>query len=194
MQFLVNRCTRNKIIFSVLALMLATLLAWCLVTVLEQYVKAQQAQESALTVSKPHKSLEQRKRDITAYLAAKYKKQTLVVRNYVDLAFHEADKHPDVEPELILAIIQKESSMGHKLHSNYGAEGVMQVVRRFHKEKVAHKESLMNPKVNIRVGAKILQEYIAQKGDIRPALVKYSGNADGYADFVLREKAVLKSI
>lgn len=136
---------------------------------------------------------EARRALITAHLASKYKRHEDAVRMYVDLAFEEAQKHPDVTPELILAVIQKESSLRPWVKSNYGAEGLMQVVRRWHPEKVQDEESLLEPDVNIRVGAQILQEYIRQKqGDLKAALVKYSGNAKGYANYVLAEATVLQ--
>ncbi len=80
------------------------------------------------------------------------------------------------------------------MRSKYGAEGAMHVVRRFHPEKLSKKESLMTPGVNVRVGAQILQEYITETGAIEPALVKYSGKANGYAEFVMRETKVLQAI
>lgn len=138
--------------------------------------------------------IESRKKAITYYLSAKYKKQADEVRRYVDLAWLEARKHRDVEPELILAVIQKESSLKPHASNKYGAKGLMQVVPRWHPEKLAKSESLLDPKVNIRVGSQILQEYVAQKGRLDVALVKYSGNAKGYAEFVLREAQVLKAI
>lgn len=140
------------------------------------------------------KSPEERKNAITDYLAHRHRQNKALVRHYVDLAFAEAQKHPDVEPELILAVIQKESSMGKRLRSAYGAVGVMQVVRRFHRDKLQQGESLLRPDVNIRVGSRILQAYIEEHGQLRTALARYSGNARGYADFVLREKNQLKAI
>lgn len=199
MQFLVRRCVRNQVIFSVAALLVSLALVWSLASVLkpffvEQQARFQQPPQAVAEPAKPKKSLEQRKRDITHYLAAKYKKHANVVRMYVDTAFQESKKNPDVKPELILAIIQKESSLSHEIKNRYGAEGLMQVVRRYHREKLERKESLLNPKVNIRVGAQIMQEYIDHHGGLAPALVRYSGNANGYADFVLREMAILQAI
>lgn len=201
MQFLVHRCVRNQVIFSVAGILLALAMVWSLSSILKPYFEQQQAklqqkqtQQAAASPAKPKKTLEQRKRDITQYLAAKYKKHSNLVRMYVDIAFRESKKNPDVKPELILAIIQKESSLSHEIKNRYGAEGLMQVVRRYHREKLERKESLLNPKVNIRVGAQIMQEYINHHGDLVPALVRYSGNANGYADFVLREMAVLQAI
>lgn len=135
-----------------------------------------------------------RQEAITAYLASKYRQTPESVRNYVAYAWKEAARHNNVTPELILAVIQKESSMRPMQMSNYGAEGLMQVVRRWHPEKLSERESLMDDKVNIRVGAQILEEYIKREGVVSKALVKYSGNARGYSEFVIREAKVLESI
>jgi soluble lytic murein transglycosylase-like protein len=179
--------------------MLGGLLVWALVQVVqpkpvlfEPYIIELPA--AAEPVEKPQKTVANRKRDITQYLASKYKVPSDVAHQYVNLAWQESARHPGVEPELILAVIQKESSLRRKVVSGYGAEGLMQVVRREHPEKVGDKESLLDPHVNIRVGAQILEEYIKQTGDEEPALVKYSGNAKGYADFVMHEKKVLQDI
>lgn len=136
-----------------------------------------------------------RKEAITEYLAAKYKKEPETVRAYVETAFTESSKHPDVTPELILAVIQKESSLNEDAVSNFGAQGLMQVVPRFHGEKLRAKESLYDAHVNIRVGAAVLQEYMSRaRGDLRRALQKYSGDARGYYDYVVHETSRLKDI
>ncbi|WP_060064920.1 transglycosylase SLT domain-containing protein [Burkholderia ubonensis] len=197
MQFLVKRCVRNQVILAASGLLLAAGLLYSFVWVLQTWtppIPTTAQREVTGVIEKPRKSVEQRKQAITSYLATRYKQHSKVVRSYVDLAWRESAKHPGVEPELILAVIQKESSLSAKASNSYGAQGLMQVVRRWHPEKVGHKESLMDPRVNIRVGAQILKQYIDEKGRIEPALVKYSGNASGYADFVMREKRVLQEI
>ena len=143
---------------------------------------------------RPKESVEQRKRAITLYLSEKYKVKRWIVRSYVDIAWRESAKHPGVEPELLLAVMQRESSLCPLVANSYGAEGLMQVVRRWHPEKLGTRESLKDPRVNIRVGAQILQEYIKEKGRLEPALVKYSGDAPGYATFVLNARKILKSL
>ena len=190
---------RGQVYLAFPGFMLGGLLVWALVQVVqpkpvlfEPYIIELPA--AAEPVEKPQKTVANRKRDITQYLASKYKVPTDVAHQYVNLAWRESARHPGVEPELILAVIQKESSLRRKVVSGYGAEGLMQVVRREHPEKVGDKESLLDPHVNIRVGAQILEEYIKQTGDEEPALVKYSGNAKGYADFVMHEKKVLQDI
>ncbi len=111
MRFLVHRCVRNQAIFLVAGLLLFLALTWGLTSIFQRVPVAPPADPSP--VATPHrKSMEERKRDITSYLSRKYKKHSDMVRRYVDLAFQEADKHPDVDPELILAVMQKESSMG----------------------------------------------------------------------------------
>lgn len=135
-----------------------------------------------------------RKSAIASHLAALYRVPLERVQTYVELAWAESAKHPNVTPELILAVIQKESSLRPKAQSGYGAQGLMQIVRRWHPEKLTEAESLMEARVNIRVGATILQEYINKKGNLRDALVKYSGNASGYAEFVLHKSRELQMI
>ena len=136
-----------------------------------------------------------RKVAITEYLADKYDRDPVNVRTYVDLAWAESKKNPALSPELILAVIQKESSLREDAQSRYGAQGLMQVVPRWHREKLHEAESLFTAQVNIRVGAEILQKYVSEmNGDMGRALKKYSGNARGYADFVLREARAMKDI
>lgn len=148
-----------------------------------------------LDVSDGLNSLDYPRREaIAKHLAQRYKQPLPVVRRYVELAWLEADKHPFVEPELVLAVMQKESSLRSHVESSYGAQGLMQVVARKHPEKVANGESLLDPRVNIRVGTRILQEYIQKERKLDKALVKYSGNAKNYAQTVLHEASVLKAI
>lgn len=194
MLFNVKRSGCSYLFCAVSGLVLAAGLLWVLVRVLQLPPAPPEVPNRVISVEQPSKSVEQRKRAITSYLAARYKQHTKVVRSYVDMAWRESAKHPAVAPELILAVIQKESSLRPQVSSTYGAQGLMQVVRRWHPEKVGRKESLLDPRVNIRVGAQILQQYIEEKGHVEEALVKYSGNATGYADFVIREKNVLQQI
>lgn len=193
MQFLVKRCLRNQIILFIGGPLVIVALLWSLVNVLQ--VLAPQPVQSGPSVEEvAQQRVEHRKQAIASYLAAKYRQHKEVVRSYVDLAWRESAKHPDVPPEMVLAIMTKESSLISTAKSKYGAEGLMQVVPRWHPEKLSKKESLMNPRVNVRVGTQILQQYIKEKGRIELALVKYSGNAPGYADFVLQQTALLQAI
>ncbi len=196
-----TRSVRGQLFLAFPGFAIAALLVWILIRVVhprppmfEPFI-IEELPVAAYPVDKPMKSLAERKRHITQYLAEKYKVPKDEATQYVNLAWRESARHPGVEPELILAVIQKESSLRRKVVSGYGAEGLMQVVRREHPEKLGRKESLADPHVNIRVGAQILEQYIKESnGNEEPALVKYSGNAKGYADFVMHEKKVLQNI
>lgn len=80
-----------------------------------------------------------------------------------------------VDLKLILAIIRNESRFVHNAQSSYGAKGLMQVVPRWHHDKLKGR----NPKaidVNIAVGTQILQDcFKSRKGNFTRALSCYSG-------------------
>jgi soluble lytic murein transglycosylase-like protein len=129
------------------------------------------------------------------YLSEKWGYAPATVRKYVNLAWEEADKREGLEPELLIAIMQKESSLSPRVQSRYGAQGLMQVVRRWHRDKLHPSESLFDPAVNIRVGAAVLQEYLElANGSLSVALRKYSGNARNYAHIVLKESRKLARV
>lgn len=131
----------------------------------------------------------------TRYLAAKFRQSESNIRTYVELAWKEAGKRNGVAPELLIAMMQKESSLRPTVQSDYGAQGLMQVVRRWHHEKLHPSESLFDPAVNIRVGAVVLEEYLEKaNGSLSKALKKYSGNARGYARNVLTESFKLARV
>ena len=184
--------------FVIAGLLISAGLVWALVRILQpatpQAAPAPTAEQLAQLKQLEQARVEHRKDAISRYLAARYRQHVNTVRSYVDLAWQESEKHPNVPPELGIAVMLKESSLRPNARSNYGAEGLMQVVRRWHKEKLHKHESLMDPRVNVRVAFQILHQYIAEKGQVEQALVKYSGDAHGYADFVMNETRVLQAI
>lgn len=136
-----------------------------------------------------------RKQAQAEYLAEKLRQSPQTVQRYVELAWKEASRRVGLDPELLIAIIQKESVFRPKVQSSYGAQGLMQVVRRWHREKLHASESLFDPVVNIRVGTDILEEYLeSADGDLSRALAKYSGNARGYAKTVIDESRKLAQV
>lgn len=138
---------------------------------------------------------ETRKQAQVDYLAEKLRKSPQVVQHYVQLAWDEARRRGGLRPELLIAIMHKESTFRPQVQSSYGAQGLMQVVRRWHREKLHASESLFDPVVNVRVGTDILEEYLeSAQGDLSKALAKYSGNARGYAKTVLSESRKLEQV
>lgn len=138
---------------------------------------------------------EARKQAQVEYLAEKLRKPPRAVEQYVQLAWEEAGRRAGLSPELLIAIMHKESTFQPKVQSSYGAQGLMQVVRRWHREKLHAKESLFDPVVNIRVGTDILEEYLELAGgDLLKALAKYSGDARGYAKTIISESRKLAQV
>jgi soluble lytic murein transglycosylase-like protein len=77
----------------------------------------------------------------------------------------------------------------------------MQVIPRYHPEKLephGGADALLEPAVNIQVGAQILREYQRRFGDLETALQMYAGALDEptsqYANKVFAEKARLDAL
>jgi len=100
-----------------------------------------------------------------------------------------------IDPLLVLAVIAIESRFNPIAESDYGARGLMQVVARFHPDKVPApngERALLDPWTNILVGTRILREYLDLTGNLEAALQMYGGAPEdaerGYAKKVLAER------
>jgi soluble lytic murein transglycosylase-like protein len=80
-----------------------------------------------------------------------------------------------------------------------GAQGLMQVIPRFHQDKLdaVSGSSLLDPIANIHVGALVLKEYIRLTGSLEAGLQQYAGAASDsealYAAKVLAERQRIES-
>jgi soluble lytic murein transglycosylase-like protein len=103
-----------------------------------------------------------------------------------------------IDPLLILAIIGVESGFNPFAESTMGARGLMQVIPRFHMDKLPKGKDarhLFDPAVNIHVGVLVLEEAIRRHGGLVAGLQSYAGSSDTkrrYANRVLNEKARLE--
>lgn len=89
-----------------------------------------------------------------------------------------------LDPFLIFSIINQESKFRSTARSGYGAVGLMQVVPRFHRDKLAGR-SPTHIETNIEVGTRVLSDCLdSNKGILRKALRCYSGNATNYAALI----------
>jgi soluble lytic murein transglycosylase-like protein len=162
-------------------------------TVYSQAVVEAQAREA-----KRLALLDAEQQALVDHLSAKYKKPEGLVKRIVSSAYTEAVK-VGMSPLLILAIAMKESSLDPAARSGYGAVGLMQVVPRFHMEKMSANADpevlLKRPEDNIRVGTTILAEYhVQQGGSLTSTLAKYSGKARGYAERVFKFRKELETV
>ena len=139
-------------------------------------------------------------RALAAFIARRYRLAGEAAAPIVASAYR-AGEESAVDPLLILAVIAIESSFNPLAESVLGAKGLMQVMAKFHMEKIAlhgGKDVLLDPEANIRIGAQILREYLRRFGEIEDALQMYAGAADdpdtAYARKVLAERSRIEQV
>ena len=106
-----------------------------------------------------------------------------------------------VDPLLIIAVISIESRFNPYSQSPMGAVGLMQIIPRYHMDKLpgeADSRRFLDPALNVRIGARILQESIQRQGGLMEGLQYYAGAIDDieqtYANKVIAEKARLEQV
>ena len=106
-----------------------------------------------------------------------------------------------LDPLLIIAVISIESRFNPFSQSPMGAQGLMQIIPRYHQEKLpkgAGSEAFLDPVTNVKMGARILQEYIQRQGGLVEGLQYYNGASDdleqAYATKVLAEMNRLEQV
>lgn len=104
-----------------------------------------------------------------------------------------------LDPLLIIAVIGVESGFNPFSQSGYGAQGLMQVVPRFHADKLpgeAAPAAFLDPVINVQVGARVLRESINRMGGLEEGLQQFGGAANDperrYSTKVLAEKQRLE--
>ncbi|NLY26013.1 MAG: lytic transglycosylase domain-containing protein [Alcaligenaceae bacterium] len=132
---------------------------------------------------------------LRSYLARKYKIAESVAGALVNTVFVVA-RERGLDPQLVLAVIAIESRYNPYAESHVGAQGLMQVLTRVHKDKFeAFEEGVteaLNPIANIWVGTRILDDCIDRRGSIEGGLACYVGATGpgdgGYGAKVLAER------
>jgi soluble lytic murein transglycosylase-like protein len=158
------------------------------------------AAESDAALAAADSPLEREQRAVTEYIAKRYRVSDQAVAGYVSLAYQAGTQH-SVDPLLILAVMAIESRYNPVAESNMGARGLMQVIPKYHLEKLLDhggEPALLDPAVNIAVGTQILREYYRRFRDVETALQMYAGALDDasttYASKVFAEKARLDAL
>ena len=133
-------------------------------------------------------------------IAQRYRVAQDAISGFVAAAYR-AGTDWKVDPLLILAVMAVESRYNPVAESAMGAKGLMQVIPKFHGDKLLEhggENALLDPNVNIQVGAQILREYLRRYGETETALQMYAGAFDepssGYAFKVLAERARLEQL
>lgn len=140
------------------------------------------------------------RRAVTEFIAKRYRVADQAVAGYVTAAYRAGAEHR-VDPVLILAVAAIESRFNPVAESVFGAKGLMQVIPKYHVEKLAEHggvDALLDPEVNIQVGAQILREYLRLHGNLETALQMYAGAYDEptaqYAGKVLAERTRIEQV
>lgn len=152
-----------------------------------------------ITVQEPGKlSIEYQR--LVQYIAKRHKVSASGLEQLVQTAIREGHE-TKVDPVLILAVTSIESGFNPLAESVFGAQGLMQIIPRFHQDKIDASRgavALLEPSENIRVGARILKEYLRINGDLEAALQQYGGVSDAsdlaYAAKVMNEAERFRQI
>jgi soluble lytic murein transglycosylase-like protein len=135
------------------------------------------------------------KHDAVSYLSKKYRVNTEALSMLVDAAY-VTGRELNLDPLLLLSVMAVESGFNPFAESTAGASGLMQLMSKVHADKLADfggHNIVLNPVVNLRVGAVVLKDCIRRGGSVADGLRLYvgAGNASddsGYGTRVLQEK------
>jgi soluble lytic murein transglycosylase-like protein len=94
---------------------------------------------------------------------------------------HKAARRADLQPEIVLALIEVESHFDRYAVSRVGAQGMMQVMP-FWKNEIGHPhDNLTEIDTNLKYGCTILKHYINKAdGRLMEALARYNGSYGQY--------------
>lgn len=166
----------------------------------EEEDEQEPALSEAEAVTGPETAQEREQRAVAKFISRRYRVADSASAEFVSTAYR-VGREVAVDPLLILAVMAVESRYNPVAESSMGAKGLMQIIPRYHPEKLVEhggEHALLNPEVNIQVGAQILHEYLRRFGGTEAALQKYAGAVDEptaqYSVKVLAEKARLQHI
>jgi len=134
---------------------------------------------------------------LAGVVARRYRVAQDAAVEVVAAAFREGQRH-GLDPTLILAVIAVESRFNPIAQSEQGAVGLMQIIPRFHMDKIAAVgvPAILLPEANIAIGAHILKDAIRRGGSDSAGLQLYNGAFDdetrAYANRVLTERRRLE--
>lgn len=112
-------------------------------------------------------------------ISSKYNINLSLATNIVNVSYNEAKNH-NVDPLIVLSIIATESSFNPRAYNKSGATGLMQVIPRWHQDKiqkVGAQGQLYSINHNVKIGVMVLREYLNKyNGNLTLALQQYNGS------------------
>ncbi|MEN3366076.1 MAG: hypothetical protein V7606_3350 [Burkholderiales bacterium] len=138
---------------------------------------------------------------VTNWLSKRYRVANDAIDMLVSSAYVTA-REIKLDPLLILSVMAIESRFNPFAESPVGAQGLMQVMSKVHRDKFEDHggmKAALDPVANIRVGSLILKEYVTRGGSVEAGLKLYVGagafDTDfGYGNKVLAEYQRLKEV
>jgi len=133
---------------------------------------------------------------VKTYVAKRYQVSAVALEPLLAAA-QQTGRSVGVDPLLLVAVMAIESRFNPFAESPMGAQGLMQVIPKWHPDKVdvkSDRSAMFDPDTNIRVGALVLKEYIQRTGSVEQALQRYNGSSDPstpYANKVMAVKSQL---
>jgi len=132
---------------------------------------------------------------VARFIQQQYKIATEAAEELTVVA-EDVGKTVGVDPMLLLAVMAVESRFNPIAESPTGAKGLMQIIPQIHARKVsqlgAGTDDMLQPWINVLVGAQILREYIDRSGSIDAGLQWYNGASNdetrSYSMRVLNER------
>lgn len=148
-----------------------------------------------------NEELRRQQQRVANWIARRYKVANDATQMFVTTAYQTA-RELKLDPLLILSVMAIESRFNPFAESPAGAQGLMQVMSHVHRDKfepLGGIEAALNPVANIKVGSRILKEYVTRGGSVEAGLKMYVGAAAlqtdfGYGAKVLAEYERMKDV
>jgi hypothetical protein len=116
-------------------------------------------------------------RALVDYVSRRYRVASSATEQLVGAAY-DAGEQVGLDPLLILAVMAIESRFNPIAESGMGAKGLMQVIPKYHQDKLSDhggEGAVLDPITNILIGARILKEYVRRTGSLEAGLQFYNG-------------------
>ena len=156
--------------------------------------RSQAGNEAGAGVGSTGPALTKEEREVSRYISRKYRVNNDAIALVVDAAY-ATGKDLRMDPILLLAVMAIESGFNPFAQSTAGASGLMQLMAKVHRDKLADfggANIALNPVANVRVGAVVLKDCIRRGGSIADGLRLYvgagTGDDNGYGARVLQER------
>lgn len=137
---------------------------------------------------------------VASAISKRYHVAPVVVGALIKAAQREGQANR-IDPLMILAVITVESGFNPFLESGQGAQGLMQIIPKYHADKIGPDKgpaAMFDPAENIRVGTMILRAFMNHAGSTEEALQLYGGAASDtsmhYSTKVLKEFNKLREV